>query len=78
MLVFKTIQRFQFHDNAVIAYKVGTKGLGKAMEKALAERKPAFIEVMIDPDDMVFPMCSPGAPLENTFDESDLKVKKDE
>ena len=63
----------------VAAYRVTTKEeFEKAMEKALAERKPAFIEVMIDPDDMVFPMCSPGAPLENTFDESDLKVKKDE
>ena len=50
----------------------------KALEKALADRKPALIEVLIDQDDMVFPMCSPGAPLENTFDESDLKVKKDE
>ena len=47
-------------------------------KKALADRKPALIEVLIDQDDMVFPMCSPGAPLENTFDESDLKVKKDE
>ena len=63
----------------VAAYRVTTKEeFEKAMEKALADRKPAFIEVMIDPDDMVFPMCSPGAPLENTFDESDLKVKKDE
>ena len=63
----------------VAAYRVTTKEeFEKAMEKALAERKPALIEVMIDPDDMVFPMCSPGAPLENTFDESDLKVKKDE
>lgn len=63
----------------VDAYKVTTKEeFEKALEKALADRKPALIEVLIDPDDMVFPMCSPGAPLENTFDESDLKVKKDE
>ncbi|MBR3008485.1 MAG: biosynthetic-type acetolactate synthase large subunit [Stomatobaculum sp.] len=63
----------------VDAYKVTTKEeFEKALEKALADRKPALIEVLIDQDDMVFPMCSPGAPLENTFDESDLKVKKDE
>ena len=63
----------------VDAYKVTSKEeFEKALEKALADRKPALIEVLIDQDDMVFPMCSPGAPLENTFDESDLKVKKDE
>ena len=63
----------------VDAYKVTTKEeFEKALEKALADRKPALIEVLIDQDDMVFPMCSPGAPLENTFDESDLRVKKDE
>ena len=63
----------------VDAYKVTTKEeFEKALEKALADRKPALIEVLIDQDDMVFPMCSPGAPLENTFDETDLKVKKDE
>ena len=63
----------------VDAYKVTTKEeFEKSLEKALADRKPALIEVLIDQDDMVFPMCSPGAPLENTFDESDLKVKKDE
>ena len=63
----------------VDAYKVTTKEeFEKALEKALTDRKPALIEVLIDQDDMVFPMCSPGAPLENTFDESDLKVKKDE
>ena len=63
----------------VDAYKVTTKEeFEKALEKALADRKPALIEVLIDQDDMVFPMCSPGAPLENTFDEADLKVKKDE
>ena len=63
----------------VDAYKVTSKEeFEKALEKALADRKPALIEVLIDQDDMVFPMCSPGAPLENTFDESDLRVKKDE
>ena len=63
----------------VDAYKVTSKEeFEKALEKALTDRKPALIEVLIDQDDMVFPMCSPGAPLENTFDESDLRVKKDE
>lgn len=63
----------------VDAYKVTTKEeFEKALEKALADRKPALIEVLIDQDDMVFPMCSPGAPLENTFDEADLRVKKNE
>ena len=48
----------------------------RALEKALQNRRPTLIEVIIDHDDMVFPMCSPGAPLEDTFDAADLEMKK--
>ena len=47
-------------------------------KKAVADRKPALIEVIIDDDDKVFPMCSPGAALKDTFDETDLKLKKEQ
>ena len=48
----------------------------EAFAEALKEKGPMLIEVMIDEDDKVFPMCSPGASLSSTFDESDLKLKK--
>ena len=37
-----------------------------------------LIDCQIDEDDKVFPMCSPGTPLQDTFDESDLKLKTDQ
>ncbi len=58
----------------VRACRVTTKEeFEEALKKALEERKPALIDVIIDQDDKVFPMCSPGAPLEDTFDQTDLK-----
>ena len=61
----------------VDACRVTTKEeFDRALEKVLENRRPALIEVIIDHDDMVFPMCSPGAPLEDTFDASDLEMKQ--
>lgn len=48
--------------------------LEDALQKAIAARKSALIDVRIDSDDKVFPMCSPGAGLEETFDETDLRT----
>ena len=63
----------------VTAYRVTEKEeFEKVFQKALDDRKPAFIEVVIDSDDKVFPMCSPGAALKDTFDETDLKLKKEQ
>ena len=63
----------------VTAYRVTEKEeFEKVFKKALDDRKPAFIEVVIDSDDKVFPMCSPGAALKDTFDETDLKLKKEQ
>ncbi len=44
-----------------------------ALEKAIALGHPVLLECVIDSDDKVFPMMSPGAPLEETFDAEDLK-----
>ncbi len=44
-----------------------------ALEKAMAMGRPVVLECVIDSDDKVFPMMSPGAPLEETFDAEDLK-----
>ena len=44
-----------------------------ALEKAIALGRPVVLECVIDSDDKVFPMMSPGAPLEDTFDADDLK-----
>ena len=46
--------------------------VGPAFEKAIAAGEPVLIECMIPEDDKVFPMSSPGAPLTETFDASDL------
>lgn len=63
----------------VTAYRVTEKEeFEKVFQKALDDRKPAFIEVVIDSDDKVFPMCSPGAALKDTFDETDLKLRKEQ
>jgi len=35
-------------------------------------RKPAVLDVRIDSDEKVFPMCPPGADLKEVFDETDL------
>ena len=43
-----------------------------ALKKALSSGVPTLIDVVIEEDDKVFPMVSPGAPIEKSFDESDL------
>ena len=43
-----------------------------ALKKALAAEGPVLIDCVIPEDDKVFPMSSPGKPLTETFDESDM------
>ena len=43
-----------------------------ALKKALKANGPVLIDCVIPEDDKVFPMSSPGKPLTETFDESDL------
>ena len=44
-----------------------------ALKKAIDAKAPVLIEVVIDPDDKVFPMVPAGKPIEEVFDASDLK-----
>ena len=46
--------------------------LRAALSEAVASRKPAVLDVCIDSDEKVFPMCPPGADLKEVFDETDL------
>lgn len=44
-----------------------------ALKKAMDLNKPVLIDCIIERDDKVFPMVSPGAPISEAFDESDMK-----
>lgn len=43
---------------------------------AIASKEPVLIDAVIDEDDKVFPMVSPGGAIEEAFDADDLKKKK--
>ena len=47
--------------------------VGPAIEKAIALQKPILLDCIIEEDDKVFPMVSPGAPISEAFDEEDLQ-----
>ena len=47
--------------------------LEPALKGALASKEPIVLNCVIEPDDKVFPMVSPGASIEEAFDESDMK-----
>ena len=47
-----------------------------ALKKALKSKTPVLIDCIIEEDDKVFPMVSPGASISEVFDASDLKSKK--
>ena len=44
------------------------------LKEAIALNAPVVIDCQINCDDKVFPMVSPGAAIEDVFDESDLKI----
>ncbi len=44
-----------------------------AFQKAIKAGEPVLIECVIDHDEKVFPMVAPGAPIEEVFDEQDIK-----
>ena len=61
------------------AIKVTSKEeVASALEKAIAEKRPYLIEVVIQEDDKVFPMVPAGAPISEAFDDEDLKKKENE
>lgn len=59
------------------AIRVSSKEeLEPALRQAVAANGPVVIELVIDEDDKVFPMVSPGASIEEAFDEKDLQNKQ--
>ena len=58
------------------AFKVTKKEeVFDTLKKAMEINGPVVIECIIDSDDKVFPMVPAGAPIEEVFDEDDLKKK---
>lgn len=57
------------------AYRVTSKDeFLPVLKEAIELRVPVVIECQIHCDDKVFPMVSPGAPIQDAFDENDLKI----
>ncbi len=48
----------------------------KALEDAIALKKPVVIDCIIDCDDKVWPMVAPGAPISDVFTEEDFEKQK--
>ena len=58
------------------AYRVTSQeDLKPVLEEAIALKAPVLIECQINCDDKVYPMVSPGAPIQDAFDDTDLKIK---
>ena len=58
------------------AYRVTRQeDLKPVLEEAIALQAPVLIECPINCDDKVYPMVSPGAPIQDAFDDTDLKIK---
>ena len=47
--------------------------LEPALKEAIASKEPFVINCVIEQDDKVFPMVSPGASIEEAFDEKDME-----
>lgn len=47
----------------------------EAFKEAICSKMPVVIECMIDQDDKVWPMCAPGASIQDAFSEEDLENK---
>ncbi|MCC8061470.1 MAG: biosynthetic-type acetolactate synthase large subunit [Clostridiales bacterium] len=70
-------------DFVKVAEAMGAKGyrvsgreeLRPVLEEAMALGGPVVIDCQIDCDDKVYPMVSPGAPIEAAFDDTDLKLE---
>jgi len=57
------------------AYRVTSKEeLRPVLEEAMALNAPVVIDCQIHCDDRVYPMVSPGAPIQDAFDDTDLKI----
>mgnify|MGYP004444706541 FL=1 len=49
--------------------------LAPALQKAMGLGRPVVIDCMIDCDDKVFPMVPAGRPIDEAFDQDDMKDK---
>ncbi|MDD3253458.1 MAG: biosynthetic-type acetolactate synthase large subunit [Lachnospiraceae bacterium] len=59
----------------VKAYRVSSREeLKPVLEEAIALKAPVVIDCQINCDDKVYPMVSPGAPIQDAFDDTDLKL----
>lgn len=57
------------------AYRITSKEeLRPVLEEAMALNAPVVIDCQIHCDDRVYPMVSPGAPIQDAFDDTDLKI----
>ncbi len=57
------------------AFRVTSKEeLKPALLEAMALNAPVVIDCQINCDDKVYPMVSPGAPIQDAFDDTDLKI----
>ncbi len=57
------------------AYRVTQKEeLAPVLKEAISLNIPVVIDCLIGCDDKVFPMVSPGAPIADAFDDTDLKI----
>ncbi len=71
-------------DFVKVAEALGCKGIrvtkkaqvAPALKEAIACGEPILLDCQIDCDDKVFPMVPAGAPIEDAFDEDDLKDKE--
>ena len=58
------------------AYRITKKSeVEEVLKKALAARGPVLIDCVINEDDSVYPMVSPGSSLAEAFDERDIEGK---
>ena len=57
------------------AYRVTSKEeLRPVLEEAMSLGVPVVLDCQINCDDKVYPMVSPGAPIQDAFDDTDLKI----
>ena len=58
------------------AYRITKKEeLRPVLQEAIALGAPVVIDCQINCDDKVYPMVSPGAPIQDAFDDTDLKIR---
>ena len=62
------------HDERNTAIRYRAEELEPVLREAISLNIPVVIDCQISCDDKVFPMVSPGAPIADAFDDTDLKI----